>query len=93
MKLAGKHGKHTWGYALLGGAGYFGLQLLVGFVLGLLSYWFGWYTVEEMDDGAFGWLCAAISGVLIGVLYFILKWKWSNRAQNGGEELDDELIS
>lgn len=48
--LAGKHGKHQWGFAILGVASYYGGIIFGGFLLGIVLEIFNPGTVESINE-------------------------------------------
>jgi amino acid permease len=90
--LAGKHGRHQWGYGILGVASYYGGLYGGIFVIGLVLAVVSPESIDGISD-----IQATIMGIPFGVLicwltYTLLKKSWSKPKEISRNTLDSDLI-
>lgn len=74
-KLASTYGKNAWIWALVGAGSYIAIQLLIGFVFGVL---YAMDIVPDMSDIMLNILAVAVSSGVVYLGYRYLKNKWDS---------------
>jgi hypothetical protein len=90
--LAGKHGKHQWGFAILGVASYYGGVLGGGFLLGIVLEITNPGVVEEMNETLLTVMIIPIGVLTCWLTYILLKRNWSKPKEITRSTLDADMI-
>lgn len=94
FSLAHDHYRHAWGFAILGGGVFFGSQVILGVILGVVLALTG--NLDALTETStslminFGGL--ALSGIICWILYILLKRSWIKNPKNqkGNNDLIDQ---
>jgi hypothetical protein len=87
-ELAKKHGKHKWGYALLGVASYY-IGLFVGAFV--IAYLYEMNSPGSIDEG--NEMLIGLAGVPVGILTCVLLYKFlAKRLRNEVVVTSDDLL-
>ncbi|MBL7932360.1 MAG: hypothetical protein JNL60_10680 [Bacteroidia bacterium] len=92
-ELATEHGKHKWGFALLGIATYYAGTVVGGILLVVFGILINSNFVEDTGDAVLGLMAFPFGLLSVWGLYKILQKKWSNAAVTlDSESLDGDLL-
>ncbi|MEJ0031679.1 MAG: hypothetical protein WDO15_15470 [Bacteroidota bacterium] len=91
--LAGLHGRHQWGYGILGVVSYYGGIYLGIFLIGIVLAIVDPEAIENISD-----VQATLMGIPIGVVtcwltYSLLKKSWSKPKEISKHTLDSDLVT
>jgi hypothetical protein len=79
--LAGKHGRHQWGYGILGVVSYYG-GLFLGGILIAIVYELGMDgSIDNVNDTLLGVMAIPIGVLVCWGFYKILESSWSKSAK------------
>ena len=86
-ELAQKFNKSKWGFAILGLVAYYGSQLIIGFVLGLLNEIFE-LGIDFENNIGLNLLGIPVGGLCCYFLYNYLEKKWKKEFVNPLAEIE-----
>jgi hypothetical protein len=91
--LAGKHGKHQWGFAILGVASYYGGVLLGGVILGIVLEIYSPGYVETANETMLSIMMIPIGVLTCYLTYILLKKNWSKPKEVTRVTLDADMMN
>jgi len=92
-RLAGKHDKSEWGFALIGVVAYYFGTFVAGILLAIFYEFFATGSIDEMNDLALGLIAMPFGLLACLILYKILEKQWQQKPSisSNYDILDEEL--
>lgn len=91
--LAGKYGKHQWGFAILGVVSYYAGLFLGGIIIGVVMELNSPGSVDDSNSLFYGLLAVPLGVLTCWLTYTLLKRSWSQPREISRQTLDSDLIS
>lgn len=85
-KMADRHGRSKWGFAILGCVIYYGVIILASFVVGILAVIFEWERIFELPDVMLGLMAIPFGLLAQWGFRLILEKNWERNPTNSSND-------